>query len=77
MQHIHLHRGLEVRQRGSHLPMLALELGEVGYTVDLRIEQCSDESNPTGPAPRHAEVVAHLSEHQRLWQGSQCLSGEP
>jgi len=77
VQHIHLHRGLEVRQRGFDLPAQAVQLGEVGNTVDLCIEQCGDESNLTGPEPRRAEVVAHLSEHQCLWQGGQCLSGEP
>ena len=32
VQHIHLHHGLEIRQRGFDLPALAVELGEVGAT---------------------------------------------
>jgi hypothetical protein len=77
VQHIHPHRGLELRQRGLHLPAQAVEFGEVSDTVYIGIDQCRYEGNLAGPEARRADGIPDLSELQRLWQGRQCLPSEP
>jgi hypothetical protein len=62
-----MHRGLEVRQRGFDLPAPAVELGEVGNTLDLCVEQRGDQGDLVGPEAWAAAVVAHLSEVYGLW----------
>jgi hypothetical protein len=68
---------VELRQRGLHLPALAVELGEVGDTVDCGIDQRGDQGDLAGPEARRADRVPHLSEHQGPWQGRQRLLGKP
>jgi hypothetical protein len=66
-----------LRLADFHLPALAVELGEVGDTVDLCLEPRRHEGHLMAPEPRRADVVAHLSEYQRIWQGRQGLPGKP
>jgi hypothetical protein len=75
--HLHLHRGLELRQRGFDLPAQLVQRSEVVGTVDRRIEQCGDQSDLAGPEAWPADAVVHLAEYQGLWQGHQRLPGEP
>jgi hypothetical protein len=72
-----LHGGLEMSLRGFHLPAPAVELGELGDTVDRRIEQYGYQGNLAGPEPRRADAVPDFSEYQGLWQGRQRLLHEP
>jgi hypothetical protein len=67
VQHIHLHRGLELRQCGFNLPALAGPLGKVGHTVAFRVEERGHQGDLAGPEARAADGVAQLSEHSRLW----------
>jgi hypothetical protein len=66
-----------VSQRGFNLPALAVELGEVGHTVELCVEECGHEGDLAGPKPRRADMVAHLSEYSRIWQCRLGLPGKP
>src|SRR6266545_7284049 len=66
-----------MRQRGLHRPALAVALGEVGDTEDRCIEQRRHEGHLTAPEPRRDDVVAHLSEYSRIWQGRPGLPGKP
>jgi hypothetical protein len=77
VQHLHPHRGLEVRQRGLDLPTLAVPFGEVGPTVDVRVEARGHQRELAGAEAWAADVVAHVSEHQGLGQGRSGLPGEP
>jgi hypothetical protein len=77
VHHLHRHRGLEVCQRGFDMLASTVQLGEVSHTIDWRIEPFGDQRHVAGPEPRHVEVVAHLGEHEGLWQGGSCLPSEP
>jgi hypothetical protein len=76
-QHSQPPRGLEVRQRGLDLPTLAVPFGEVGHTVDFRVEARGHQGDLAGSAAWAADVVAPLSEPSRRWQGRQRFPGEP
>jgi len=52
---LHPHRGLEVRQRGLDLPTLAVQFGEVGHTVDVRVEERGHQSDLAGSEAWAAE----------------------
>ena len=67
------------RLRLAHfdLPALAVQLGEVGHTVDVCVEERGHQGDLAGPEAWRADLIAHLSEHERLWQGRQRLPGEP
>ena len=70
-------RGLEVRQRGLDRPTLAVQCGEVGHPGDCRVEERGHQGDLAGSEAGAADVVAHLSEHSRLWQGRHRFPGEP
>jgi hypothetical protein len=53
------------------------QLGEVGHTVNLCVEERRHQGDLAGPEPTRADVVAHRAEPSGIWQGRQCLSGEP
>jgi len=44
-------------------PVPAVQLGEVGDTVDRRIEQRGDQRDLAGPEARPADAIPHLSGH--------------
>ena len=51
--------------------------GEVGNTINHRIEPWGDQGGLAGPETRPAEAIPLLSEHQGLWPRRQGLPGEP
>ena len=52
VQHVHLHGGLKLRQRGLHLPALAVEVGDTGFVKLLRLRRPSGTQVPL-PGPTH------------------------
>lgn len=58
-------------------PTLAVQRGEVGHTGDSRVEERGHQGDLAAAEAWAADVVAHLSEHYRLWQGRQRFPGEP
>jgi hypothetical protein len=77
MAHIPLHGGLQRRASGRDLPASAGPLGKVGHRVDLCSTQRRHQGHWAGAEPRRPEVVPHLPEPERLWEGRDGLPGEP
>jgi hypothetical protein len=45
--------------------------------VDVPVEERGHQGDPVGPETWAVDVVAHLSDHSRLWQSRQRFPGEP
>jgi hypothetical protein len=76
VQPIHLPRGFALCRRGGDLRAPAVPLGEVGDTIDRRLEPRGHQRDLAGLEAWMAAVVAHLSGRSRLWLGRSCLPGE-
>jgi hypothetical protein len=59
VQHLHLHRGLEVHQGGFDLPAPSVPRGEIGDAVDLGIEPRRHEGQLVGPEPLDISSTSH------------------
>ena len=77
VQHIHLHRGLELAQMGFGFPALPVDRGHVHRAVVLRIKQRGHHNDLARAKPALGHVIAEFAHYQRWRQGLQGVGTKP